>query len=129
MCVKQIAPSWRNPQPSAFQGTCVPSPQSTSVSDGPQRIKAQESQRPGIGIMPHVPNIQISIKTIYPFSTKSFMEFTLSATNVLRMTVSAALSLFTIRNPFWVLSRLEAEGGKKGARSRFPILEAPAAPE
>src|SRR6266568_3383956 len=91
MCVKQIAPSWRNPQPSAFQGTCVPSPQSTSVSDGPQRIKAQESQRPGIGIMPHVPNIQISIKIRYPFSTRSFAEFTLSATNGLRMILGLLL--------------------------------------
>src|ERR1700694_1784501 len=64
MCEKQMAPNWRKPQPSAFQGTCVPSPQSSSVSDEPLRTRAHDNQRPGMGIMPHVPNIQISITTI-----------------------------------------------------------------
>src|SRR5579883_1214422 len=61
MCVRQIAPNWRKPQPSVFQGTCVPSPQSIRIRCDPQRTRAQESQRPGMGIMPHVPSRQISI--------------------------------------------------------------------
>src|SRR6266567_3218013 len=60
MCVKQMAPSWRKPQPSDFQGICVPSPQSKSVRVEPLRSKTQESQRPGRGIMPQVPSVQIS---------------------------------------------------------------------
>src|SRR6266852_2441292 len=64
MWVKQIAPNWRKPQPNAFQGTCVPSPQSSSVSDEPLRTSAHDNQRPGMGIMPHVPSRQISITTI-----------------------------------------------------------------
>src|SRR5947208_304938 len=67
MCVKQMAPSWRNPHPSDFQGIWVPSPQSKSVKVEPLRSSIHESQRPGRGIIPHVPSIQISsIKVLCP---------------------------------------------------------------
>src|SRR5579872_5295382 len=61
ICEKQMAPSWRKPQPRVFQGICVPSPQSKSVNVDPQRTNALDSHRPGNGIMPQVPSIQISI--------------------------------------------------------------------
>src|SRR6266516_1983940 len=71
MCVKQIASSWRKPHPSDFQGICVPSPQSKRVKVDPLRSSAHESQRPGKGIMPQVPSIQISsINVLYPFVGK-----------------------------------------------------------
>src|SRR5947209_4195449 len=73
ICVRQIAPSCRKPQPSDFQGICVPSPQSNSVSVDPQRIKTDESQCPGKGIMPHVPgNKDRSCSISLPIVTNYF---------------------------------------------------------